>query len=391
MQLSDIETMTRQDLFDPGASRWATSDIDRAIDKAVDRYSQCYPNIAYVDMQTQPYQRTYPYPPSWNASYPVLWIEKVLYPLQVYGSQYAAPLSAPVCMALTGAGLNVGAYQYVVTFLTPAGETPAGPAGTVTTSAGNQMVQLSVIAVASSQPVMAVSITNPVIGRNIYRTLVGGSTFFLLATLQDNTTTTYSDSAPDSTLSGQVPVAPAPPLVNTSGVMLWPPVERAFSEYSNMYDSSTALAAGGNLGRLGAVGDGKGPTGTQAPSFTLNIGPLDLPKDNGLLMRIFYATKQQLDSSGSTIPEVHRDIIVLGAVAYALEAYQVPTNDNFDFQDGGLRDRINDSMIPLAWFKTAQYKMQQFEARLTEVKQQRDFASSARARWGQVPVRWEWL
>ena len=105
-------------------------------------------------------------------------------------------------------------------------------------------------------------------------------------------------------------------------------------------------------------------------------------------MRVFYATKQQLDSNGSTIPEVHRDVIVLGAVAYALEAYQVPTNDNFDFQDGGLHDRVNDSMIPLAWLKTAQYKMQQFETRLTEIKQQRDFASSARVHWGDIPVRY---
>ncbi len=95
MLLSDIETLLRQDLFDPGATRWTTSDLDRAIDKAVDRYSQYYPNIAFVDMQMQPYQRTYPYPTSWNVAYPVLWIEKILYPLQVYGSQFTPPTSAP--------------------------------------------------------------------------------------------------------------------------------------------------------------------------------------------------------------------------------------------------------------------------------------------------------
>ncbi len=49
MLLSDIETAVRQDLFDPsGASeRWQQSDIDRAIDKAVDRYSQYYPKTDY--------------------------------------------------------------------------------------------------------------------------------------------------------------------------------------------------------------------------------------------------------------------------------------------------------------------------------------------------------
>src|SRR5215468_8394095 len=93
--------------------------------------------------------------------------------------------------------------------------------------------------------------------------------------------------------------------INTSGVMVWPPYERAFSEYSNMYDSNTALARGGNQGVMGIVGDAPGPTGTQQASFTLNISPAELPKDNSLVMRVFYATKQQLDSNGSTIPEMH--------------------------------------------------------------------------------------
>ena len=75
MLLTDVETMVRQDLFDPLGSatqRWQTSDIDRAIDKAVDRYSQYYPNIVFTDMATQPYQRTYPYPQPWNSQLPRL-------------------------------------------------------------------------------------------------------------------------------------------------------------------------------------------------------------------------------------------------------------------------------------------------------------------------------
>jgi len=387
MLLSDIETMTRQDLFDGGSIRWTNSDIDRAIDKAVDRYSAYYPNIAFVDMQMQPYQRTYPYPPSWNTSYPVLWLEKVLYPLQVYGTQYAAPTTAPLLTLTTGTTMTIGIYKYLVTFVTQGGETLAGPFASITTTSGNQAVTLSALPVAPSQPLTPGVATNNVIGRNLYRTLVGGGTFFYLASLQDNSTTTYNDSAADTTLTGM----PAPPTVNTSGVMVWPPYERAFSEYSNMYDSATALAAGGNMGLLGAIGDGKGPTGTQAPSFTLSLSSAELPKDNTLLMRVFYATKQQLDATGSTIPEVHRDIIVLGAVAYALEAYQIPTNDNFEFQDGTLRDRIDDSKIPAAWLAAAKYKMQQFIDRLEEIKRQRDFASSARAHWGDIPLRYSRL
>src|SRR5207245_1726591 len=107
-----------------------------------------------------------------------------------------------------------------------------------------------------------------------------------------------------------------------------------------------------------------------------------LPQDTTLVMRVFYATKHQLDASGSTIPEIHRDIITLGACAYAMEAYQVPTNDNFEFQDGTLRDRVDDAKIPAAWLVAARSRMQQFEARLQEIKTQRDFASSARVHWG---------
>jgi len=124
------------------------------------------------------------------------------------------------------------------------------------------------------------------------------------------------------------------------------------------------------------------------PSFTLKLSSGELPKDSVQTMRVFYATKHQLDGSGATIPEVHRDIIVLGACAYAMEAYQIPTNDNFDFQDGALRDRVDDTKIPLAWLAATQAKMAQFEKRLQEVKQQRDYAYGARAHWGDIPARW---
>ena len=387
MLLSDVEGYVRQDLFDTGATRWSNSDIDRAIDKAVDRYTAYTPNIVFVDMQMQPYQRTYPYPQSWNPAYPVLWIEKILYPLQVYGSQYLPPTTAPVLATVAGTGLSIGVYQYLVTFLTQGGETPAGPVSSIPTTSGSQRVALSNIPIAPFQPMQPGVATNNVIGRNIYRTLAGGSTFFYLASLPDNTTTTYNDSNADSALVGK----PQPPTINTSGVMVWPPYERSFSEYSNIYDSKTALAAGGNMGLMGLPGDGSGPTGTQSPAFTLNLSPVELPKDNSLVMRVFYATKHQLDANGNTIPEIHRDIIVLGAVAYALEAYQIPTNDNFDFQDGSLRDRVDDTAIPGSWLKTAQYKMGQFIDRLVEIKQQRDFAASARVHFGDIPLRWNRL
>lgn len=389
MLLSDIESACRLDLFDPaGASqRWQTSDIDRAIDKAVDRYTEYYPNIAWVDMATEPYQRTYPYPTSWNPSYPVLWIERVLFPLQVYGSYFSPPGSGMTAAPASGSGLSIGTYQYAVTFLSQGGETTPSPLVSVTTTTGNQKVSLSLIPTGPSQPATPGIATNTVIGRNIYRSLVGGSTLYLLATLGDNSTTTYPDTTVDSALSGK----PQPPTVNTSGVMYYPPRDRAFAEYSNLYDSSLTLAAGGNLGTMGAVGSPAGQTGTITPTFTLQLTQAEVPQDNTWVMRVFYATKHQLDANGSTIPEIHRDIIVLGACAYAMEAYQVPTNDNFEFQDGGLRDHVDDTAIPSAWLTAAKNRMDQFLARLEEIKQQRDFAASARVHWGDIAVRYNRL
>lgn len=388
MLLSDLENLVRLDLFDPAGSspRWSQSDIDRAIDKAVDRYSEYYPNIAYVDMSTQPFQRTYPYPPSWNTSYPVLWLERILYPLQQYGSAFAPPASSMLAAPASGSGLSVGSYQYVVTFLSQGGETTPSPLTTVTTSSGNQSVNLTAIPIG---PGLTGSFTtiNTVIGRALYRTAVGGTTLSLLATLSDAVTTTYTDTLPDSSLAGQ----PQPPAVNTSGVMCWPPRERFFSEFSNMFDSMVALAAGGNLGSRGTVGGSSSFSGSQQPSFTLQLPTGELPRDSSLLMRIFYATKQQLDTNGSSIPEVHRDIIVLGATAYAMEAYQVPTNDNFDFQDGALHDRLDDTRIPTAWAAAARNRMDQFLTRLQEIKRQRDYASASRVSWGDLPHSWRRL
>lgn len=386
MLLMDVESAVRLDLFDPigGNQRWQNSDIDRAIDKAVERYSQYYPNIAFADMPAEPFQRTYPYPPSWNSSYPVWWIERILFPLQASGSYSVPPATGPTAVTTAGTEFGIGNYQYAVTFLTPGGETTPSPLLSITTTGGQQRINLSNIPVgppATATPGIAV---NSVIGRNLYRSQVNGAQLFLLATLADNTSASYSDNATDSQLANR----PEPPTINTSGVMLWPPLEREFAEYSNLFDSTSALAAGGNLGILGSAGEAQSPDSAFTRSFTLKLSTVELPRDNSLVMRVFYATKHQLDSNGSTIPEVHRDIIIAGAVAYAMLAYQVPTNDNFDFQDGTLHDRIDDTKIPLAWQSAALARLQQFEARLIEIKNQRDFASASRVHWGDIAYRW---
>ncbi len=350
MNLTDLENAVRQDLFDPAGltQRWQTSDIDRALEKAVDRYSAYAPRIVSVDMASVPGQRTYAYPASMSPT--AWWVERVEYPLLVPGSAIAPPEVAPALAAVAGAGLGVGVYQYAVTFVTASGETLPGPLATVTTTAGNQQVQLSGIPIAPTSLPAGVT----VLARRLYRTSADGSGLSLLATMNDNTTTTYLDSAPDSALAG----AAAPPSVNTAGLLIYPPIRRAFSDTPG------------------------------AGVFTLLLTNAELPTGSSLVLRVAFGTKHQLDASGSTIPEAHREVIVLGACAYALLAYQVPTNDNFLFQDGSVHDRLDDSMIPKNWRQAGVDMLGRFHARLEEIKRQRDAASAAIAQWGEVPRRW---
>jgi hypothetical protein len=250
-----------------------------------------------------------------------------------------------------GAGLGVGMYQYAVTFVTASGETTPGPVAGVTTTSGNQQVNLTSIPLGptSGSPNVAV------LARRLYRTSAGGSNLLLLATLADNTTTSYLDSAADAALGA------AAPTVNTAGLLVYPPIRRAFLE---------------------SLGQG---------TFTLKLTDAELPIDASLVLRVSFGTRHELDADGSTIPEAHRDVIVLGACAYALLAYQVPTNDNFVFQDGAARDRLDDSMIPKNWRQAGVDMLGRFMDRLEEIKRQRDFASAAVAQWGDVPARWHRL
>lgn len=109
------------------------------------------------------------------------------------------PLSAPVAISgytlSAGTNLGVGQYYYFVTYVTAVGETSAGSTLSVVTTTGNTTVNLTGIPVSSDPRVTS---------RKIYRTKIGGTTDnqWFLATINDNTTTTYTDSIPDASLTG---------------------------------------------------------------------------------------------------------------------------------------------------------------------------------------------
>lgn len=122
------------------------------------------------------------------------------------GSQEPSPSALTCAMVSPAAAGNVdtGVHRYCVTFVTAIGETQAGTVSasvTVADNAVNGQVVLSAIPLGGSA----------VTARKIYRTAAGGTSYLLLATIADNTTTTYTDNIADASLGVGAPS------VNTTG------------------------------------------------------------------------------------------------------------------------------------------------------------------------------
>jgi len=111
--------------------------------------------------------------------------------------QEPAPGAITVALAGLGAGnVDSGVHRYLASFVTADGETQAGTiSAAVTTAGGNGQVALSAI------PLGGAAVTS----RKLYRTAANGSTYLLLATLSDNTTTVYADNVADSSLGAGAP------------------------------------------------------------------------------------------------------------------------------------------------------------------------------------------
>ena len=101
--------------------------------------------------------------------------------------------------ALNGGGnVDAGTHSYVVTFVTPLGETLASAASNTVTAVPST-VSLTAI------PTSGGSVS----ARNVYRSKAGNDVtgpWLLLTTISDNTTTTYSDNTADSGLGTTAPV-----------------------------------------------------------------------------------------------------------------------------------------------------------------------------------------
>lgn len=121
-------------------------------------------------------------------------------------NQEVPPSAFTAALAATpiAGNVNAGIHRYLATFVTADGETQAGGISapvTVVDAAVNGKIELSGIPLGGSL----------VTSRKLYRTAANGSTYLLLATLANNTATTYTDNIADASLGAQAPTT------NTTG------------------------------------------------------------------------------------------------------------------------------------------------------------------------------
>ncbi len=125
--------------------------------------------------------------------------------LDIVGSQNFSAMAAPTALTAgtptSGGSCTVGTHSYIVTFTSVGnGETTAGTASNIITCilTTGQTVPLSVI------PLGPTGTTS----RKIYRTVAGNTgSYLLLTTLNDNTTTAFSDTVADASLGLSAPLS----------------------------------------------------------------------------------------------------------------------------------------------------------------------------------------
>lgn len=114
--------------------------------------------------------------------------------------------TGPVTTLLTTPGnLSSGSYYYVVSFVISTGETPPGTPSLVL------VVDNPAVAGQISLTNIPVDPTGQATSRKIYRTQANGSSYTLVTIFNDNTTTTYTDDASDTSIvNNAVPVLSNP-------------------------------------------------------------------------------------------------------------------------------------------------------------------------------------
>lgn len=102
----------------------------------------------------------------------------------------AAPGTATVAAAGGAGNVDLGAHKWKITFVTLAGESGGNPESNELVLGGASQVNLTDI------PIGPVGTT----ARNVYRTVAGGTVYFLVDTIANNIDTIYTDDTDDATI-----------------------------------------------------------------------------------------------------------------------------------------------------------------------------------------------
>jgi len=108
------------------------------------------------------------------------------------GQYYGA--NSTILNTAAGGVLGVGSYSYRVTFILEGNETAADGSQTISTTSGNQQINLTNIPLYPGP-------SNVCTARKIYRTKADGTVYYYVTTVADNITTAFPDNTPDSSLT----------------------------------------------------------------------------------------------------------------------------------------------------------------------------------------------
>lgn len=107
--------------------------------------------------------------------------------------QVPAPGALTATLVTTTGNVNVGTHSYETTYITAVGETYLSTISNVVTVVTTTEAQISLTGIPTST-------ISSVTQRKIYRTKAGGTDYYLLTTLTNNTATTFTDNVADASL-----------------------------------------------------------------------------------------------------------------------------------------------------------------------------------------------
>jgi hypothetical protein len=257
---------------------------------------------------------------------------------------FTPPIAPTVIQTFPGAGL-IGTYKWAVTFITALGETVPGAQLTATTG--------SVAAVQVSIQVGPSGVT----GRNLYRTINGGSQLKLVANIGNNTATAYNDGVVDGSLGAnaptldtsgraQVPITAIP--LGGSGVTARKVYRRfngtgTFKLVTTIADNTTTTysdtTANASLGA--AAPSSNTATANQVALTGLSIGPAGVTARKVYRTVVDGAQLKLLTTLANNTTTVYADSTADGSLGA-----NVPTSDTSGLSFGGGQVNAGAAAIP---------------------------------------------